>query len=112
MIRRPPRSTLFPYTTPSRSNAPGSSITQVGTYHWIASYGGDGRNNAIAGVCADEPVVDGKSTPPNSATPPPPMATFAWKEHCDQATLLRGSTPTATITFTLYPPPDSPSVFF
>jgi hypothetical protein len=27
--------------------------TQAGTYRWIASYGGDGNNNAAAGACGD-----------------------------------------------------------
>src|SRR3989441_853272 len=43
MIRRPPRSTLFPYTTLFRS--------------WVASYSGDANNKEATSGCADEPVL-------------------------------------------------------
>jgi uncharacterized repeat protein (TIGR01451 family) len=36
---------------------PTASITQVGTYQWVASYSGDANNNAVSTNCGDEPVV-------------------------------------------------------
>src|SRR5260370_845639 len=83
MMRRPPRSTLFPYTTPFRSklfdnkeckNTPlaedstavtgnatyetpkGATLGSVGTYYWVASYSGDHNNSAAESGCAAEPV--------------------------------------------------------
>src|SRR3989441_12403791 len=76
MIRRPPRSTLFPYTTLFRSNNatcalpgtpagsalvsgdgtyPSSAVPVVlaGTYRWIASYSGDVNNNGFTTACND-----------------------------------------------------------
>ena len=40
------------YSTPNGFNA-----TQGGTYWWVASYSGDGYNNAISSNCGDESVV-------------------------------------------------------
>src|SRR5258708_32005938 len=50
MIRRPPRSTLFPYTTLFRSSDEGAG--KIGT---VAAQRGD----AAIGSCADEPGDDG-----------------------------------------------------
>src|SRR2546428_8794735 len=71
MIRRPPRSTLFPYTTLFRSSANGdytsSSYTAnvAGTYHWVASYSGDLNNNGTTTACDDasEQVTVTKASP-------------------------------------------------
>jgi hypothetical protein len=53
-----PSCTAAPLTTSTASvhgNASYSSSTftptQTGIYHWVASYGGDGNNNAAAGTC-------------------------------------------------------------
>src|SRR3989442_3042312 len=35
MIRRPPRSTLFPYTTLFRSGRNGDAVVAQGTDHWV-----------------------------------------------------------------------------
>src|SRR3712207_7457719 len=47
MIRRPPRSTLFPYTTLFRSAAPGADI------------GPDAAGNGLGAVCVGGPVGGG-----------------------------------------------------
>src|SRR2546428_9541639 len=90
MIRRPPRSTLFPYTTLFRSEGgvlasegpvsvdgdgeystpQGASPTQAGTYYWVASYSGDANNKEATSGCADEPVLIAQAQP----VPPPPPA--------------------------------------
>src|SRR2546426_12617206 len=65
MIRRPPRSTLFPYTPLFRSisangdytTSPGFTTLVAGTYHWTASFTGDGNNKSASSACADEAVV-------------------------------------------------------
>src|SRR3712207_8813071 len=51
MIRRPPRSTLFPYTTLFRSWA-------RSTRRWLGPYGGnhDERARRDAAACADSPA--------------------------------------------------------
>ncbi|HMC69938.1 MAG TPA: hypothetical protein VKJ07_12355, partial [Mycobacteriales bacterium] len=40
------------YTTPT-----GFQIQNAGTYYWVASFSGDGHNNAAHSGCDDEPVV-------------------------------------------------------
>src|SRR5256885_5691164 len=52
MIRRPPRSTLFPYTTLFRS------INTAQTYYFRAFYSGDNNNTGpVSSACADEALV-------------------------------------------------------
>src|SRR3989440_8258238 len=161
MIRRPPRSTLFPYTTLFRSasgsvaaggqvsdvahltlgtNPTGTisftlysdagctisgsvftssatvsgngdyasgpfTATQAGTYHWRASYSGDGNKNAAGPTaCADpaEAVVVTKASPALTTTASGSVA--AGGSVNDVAHLTLGTNPTGTITFTLYGP--------
>src|SRR2546425_2901315 len=83
MIRRPPRSTLFPYTTLFRSGPNDATCTvvaftdtklvsgnadytsssftaiQAGTYRWIASYSGDLNNNAAGPTARAGPAETG-----------------------------------------------------
>src|SRR3989441_7587914 len=56
MIRRPPRSTLFPYTTLFRSNGAGRSDGRTVTTHHIAVIGGDGIGPEV--IEAAIPVLD------------------------------------------------------
>src|SRR5260370_40826184 len=53
MIRRPPRSTLFPYTTLFRS----VTFNQAGTYFWQAIYSGDLNNQGSSSLCTSESIV-------------------------------------------------------
>src|SRR5438034_7946476 len=48
MIRRPPRSTLFPYTTLFRSGCPNSC-----GQHWIADIGIEGKKVKVDGALVD-----------------------------------------------------------
>src|SRR2546425_7360033 len=99
MIRRPPRSTLFPYTTLFRSsftlysdagctvsvftssatvdhgNGDYSSgpftATQAGTYHWRASYTGDLNNNSAGPTTCADPAEAVVGTKAGPALPTP-----------------------------------------
>src|SRR2546428_10489474 len=95
MIRRPPRSTLFPYTTLFRSEGgvlasegpvsvdgdgeystpQGASPTQAGTYYWVASYSGDANNKEATSGCADEPVLIAQAQPAIATTQDPASGT-------------------------------------
>src|SRR3989449_6874009 len=100
MIRRPPRSTLFPYTTLFRSSG---ASPEAGTYYWVASYSGDANNAPAASGCEDEPVTVGKSadnTPKIQSRPSGTCgATFK-----DKATIagLFGAKPGGQISWKLY----------
>jgi hypothetical protein len=56
------------------STSAGFASNAVGTWHWIASYSGDGNNNPIAGTCTQEPVT---ITGGQGCTP------GFWKNHTD-----------------------------
>src|SRR3989442_674573 len=127
MIRRPPRSTLFPYTTLFRSAAPGTPagsavvrgngtypssavpVVLAGTYRRIASYKG-GR--ATSRERAEISVVDGslkkKKASPTVTTSATPQAA-AGGTISDQAMLAGSSGPnaTGTIDFTVFGPNNS-----
>jgi hypothetical protein len=68
----------------------------VGTYYWIASYGGDTKNEAIAGACGDanESSVVGKA--------PSTIATTQRLYPNDSATIGGGGT--GSVSFKLYGP--------
>jgi len=42
------------------TDGPASAVT--GTYHWTATYNGDGNNNVASSTCASEPVAVGKAS--------------------------------------------------
>src|SRR2546429_7039131 len=65
MIRRPPRSTLFPYTTLFRSHSGGIALRHVGTLITVDAHGDEQRidHGAQPGVA----VQDRKSTRLNSS---------------------------------------------
>ncbi len=77
--------------------------TAAGTYHWTASYGGDGNNAPSSTACSDEPVAISQATTGLSTVA---SSVVGGKIH-DVATLSNGFSPTGTITFTLYGPNDS-----
>src|SRR3989441_5669628 len=106
MIRRPPRSTLFPYTTLFRSNGtyPSSAVPVVlaGTYRWIASYTGDGNNNGFTTACnAPNEASEVSKASPTVTTSATPQAS-AGGQASDVAHLTLGTNPTGLISFTLY----------
>ena len=82
--------TSAPFTVPS-----------VGTWRWVASYGGDGNNGAATGICngANENTTVVKASPGITAS-----ASLAGDQVVAAATLSGGFNPTGTITFTLYGP--------
>ncbi|MDB5357471.1 MAG: hypothetical protein JWN24_3924 [Phycisphaerales bacterium] len=78
--------------------------TQVGTYSWSASYGGDALNNGATDNGANESVTTVKAGPSISTTPTPTVVTLGTTPPTliDAATLSGGFNPTGTIIFTLY----------
>ena len=88
-------------------NGPYTSVsftpTAVGTYYWIASYGGDAKNESISGSCGDlnESSVVNKRQPAISTNASGPVTIGS--AISDTATLsLATSDATGTITFKLY----------
>ena len=48
------------------------STAAVGTYHWVATYSGDGNNTTVSSGCQAEPVTITQATP--TSRPPPRRA--------------------------------------
>ncbi|WP_166388832.1 choice-of-anchor A family protein [Catellatospora methionotrophica] len=104
---------VFTATVPVTGNAAYPSgpftPTQTGTYRWIASYTGDGNNNAVAMECNDA----NESVVVNPAVVTPTLSTDASDDITlggqinDVATLRGGQSPTGSITFNLYGPNDA-----
>ncbi len=81
--------------------------TAVGTYRWIASYGGDASNAPVAGNCGDAGESVGVSqAAPTIATNASAGGAIGVALH-DVATLAGGMNPTGTLTFTAYGPDDA-----
>jgi hypothetical protein len=83
----------------------GYTAITAGTYNWVASFSGDGNDNAVSTPCGDEQTVVNQSAPTLSSTPNvttinlgPTTPTVL----TDTASLSDGFNPTGTITFTLY----------
>ena len=74
----------------------------AGTWHWVASYGGDSNNHAVSSGATDEPVVVSPADPTLPTVPSAggPIGTVL----NDSATVTGGSNPTGTVTFNLYGP--------
>ncbi len=82
----------------------GPSANAVGTYHWTATYNGDGNNETASSACASEAVDVGKASPGIATTPNPASAAVGDTLN-DSATLSDGvNTPQGSITFKLYGP--------
>jgi hypothetical protein len=77
----------------------------VGTYRWVASYGGDDSNEPVTSACGDEQVVVVKATPGIATTPSGPEP--AGGVVSDTATVSGGFHPTGTVTFRLFGPGDT-----
>src|SRR5207248_601552 len=52
----------------------GPATSVAGTYHWTATYNGDGNNKTASSTCASEPVTVGKASPTIATTPSPSSA--------------------------------------
>ncbi len=89
------------------ASTPAFTPAAVGTYRFIASYSGDTNNQAAAGACGatGESVVVSQATPTIATTASSGGALGT--ALTDHATLAGGTTPTGTITFTLYGPNDA-----
>ena len=84
--------------------------TQVGTYHWIATYAGDANYAGVAGTCTDanETVVVNKATPTISTQVSASTITLG-SSVTDLATVTGVAgvpTPTGAVTFKVYGPGD------
>jgi hypothetical protein len=88
--------------------SPPISPTQSGTYHWVASYGGDANNNPVGGACndANETVTLTGPTPPAISTVATPAGATVGAQLTDVAQLTGANNPTGTLTWTLYGPND------
>src|SRR3989442_10946341 len=80
MIRRPPRSTLFPYTTLFRSHG---QVGQVGTVGEIRQCPGNADQQAVLAGRDDQVSVDRKSTRLNSSHVRISYAVFCLKKKKD-----------------------------
>ena len=89
----------------SAATTGGPSAAAAGTYHWTATYNGDGNNNVSTSACADEAVTIAKSSPGIGTTPTPASGAIGTTLN-DTATVSGGSSPSGTVTFKLYGPSD------
>src|SRR3712207_8064875 len=92
MIRRPPRSTLFPYTTLFRSRI-GNLLTSS-TYKGVHVYGKDRKSKSAAvqqreTIAREVPALDRKSTRLNSSHANISYAVFCLKKNNTTTTLRR-----------------------
>src|SRR2546421_5637232 len=85
MIRRPPRSTLFPYTTLFRSLSPGVGVVRDGRLPALPLLRGDEHDAARAPGAVDR--RDRKSTRLNSSHDQISYAVFCLKKKKHTATL-------------------------
>src|SRR4029077_16981867 len=102
---------IFTTTKAVNGNGPYTSANftplTVGTYRWIASYGGDANNNAVSGACndANESVLVNQAGPAVVTQASAPVTIGG--AISDSATLSGGVSPTGSITFNLYGPNDA-----
>jgi hypothetical protein len=82
--------------------APGYPTTQVGTYQWVAHYGGDANNASATSACGTEAVTITKGTP-TITTDASAGGPVGVQIH-DTAQVSGGDNPTGTVTFSLYSP--------
>ena len=89
------------------TSTPSFTVTQVGTYQFVAVYGGDPNNTSATSACgaANESVVVSPAAPAivTMASAPVPVGGSI----TDTATLSGGVNPTGTITFTIFGPNDA-----
>lgn len=94
-----------PFGLPAVS--PAYTPTKAGVFTWVASYGGDANNTAVAGACGEpaETVSVTAVTPTIVATASPSVGLGGTVS--DTAVLAGGFKPGGTITFRLYGPADT-----
>ena len=85
----------------------GYPTTAVGTYTWIADYGGDINNNPAGPTSCSAPGATVEVTPavPTLTTHANPTAPVTGTSFADTATLAGGYNPTGALSFTLYGAP-------
>jgi hypothetical protein len=90
-------------TTPGISTAtsPSFPATAVGTYHWVATYGGSSIYKIATSNCADEAATIAQGAPSISTTAG--SGGTVPVDVTDTATVSGGVNPTGSVTFTLYP---------
>jgi LPXTG-site transpeptidase (sortase) family protein len=93
--------------TPSFTSATttGFIANTAGTWHWLASYGGDANNSPSSSLCTDEAVTVSKASPSITTVANPVTGTVGINIAAagDSVTSMSGAfNPTGSITFTLY----------
>src|SRR2546429_5898427 len=97
MIRRPPRSTLFPYTTLFRSHRHDHQRLGEELAHDVGARGTHGASHAdLAGPLPDHDVQDRKSTRLNSSHGYISYAVFCLKKKTNASTSIRTSYPASS----------------
>src|SRR2546430_13571410 len=98
MIRRPPRSTLFPYTTLFRSRLVGRERLEAGVDHRAVArrHADDGRHHGERHLEVGEELAapDRKSTRLNSSHSQTPYAVFCLKKKTTRRPRPDSSSPT------------------
>src|SRR5262249_55767237 len=74
----------------------------VGTYEWVASYGGDANNNPVSSALGDEPETVIPASPAIVTLTSGTVVIGSGNRLNDSATLSGGFNPTGTLTFTLF----------
>jgi hypothetical protein len=101
----PPISTTNGTLTGGTASSGNGAAGGVGTYNWVATYGGDATNNSVMSPCGSETVEVTKATPSIATTPS--GAVPAGGNASDSATLTGGFSPGGSVVFTLYAPGDT-----
>jgi len=83
--------------------APGYTVTSVGTYQWVADYGGDNNNTEARSGCGKEAITIGKAPTSINTQPSSPEGAPVGTALTDSATVI-GSNPTGNIRFYLFAP--------
>ncbi|MGH9170067.1 MAG: DUF6923 family protein, partial [Acidimicrobiales bacterium] len=84
--------------------SPTVAVSTVGSYWWVASYGGDVANAAAATPCADGSFTVVKASPTLGSETPTPTSGDAGSGFADEVTLAGGISPTGTISYELFGP--------
>jgi hypothetical protein len=105
----PPFSSTKPVSGNGTYTSDPFTVTQPGTYRWVASYSGDANNGPVTTACGDPAetvTVAAGPTPVTLTTTASPSVALGGQVF-DTAT-INGNNPTGTITFNLFGP-DNPT---